>query len=103
MKPSYYLEPDAGEMQSFFRSLSLQKAFTDDLAKISINKIWIDEAENSWELEYFSPVRADSGLLSILSEHIKASFNLKSLAWKRLQDNVSSAQPVSDIRSTPSR
>ena len=98
MKPSYYLEPDAEKMRSFFRSFSLHKDLTTDLERISINRIWIDETENGWELEYSSPVQPDSNLLDTLSEHIKTSFNLKKLAWKRLQDAIVSVSiPATDI------
>ena len=102
MKPSYYLEPDAGEMLSFFQCLPLRKEFTDDAVKICVKKIWIDEAENGWELEYSSVVQPDTRLLDALSDHIKNSFNLKTLVWKR-QDTVSvpvpaveAVQPASD-------
>ena len=85
MKPSFYLEPDAGKMQSFFHSLSLHKEFTDETEKICINKIWIDETEGSWEFEYSSSAQIDPKLLDALSDHIKASFSLKTLTWKQLQ------------------
>ena len=54
MKPSYFLEPDAEKMRSFFRSFSLPKEYIAELEMFTVTKIWIDEAENSWELEYSS-------------------------------------------------
>ncbi len=100
MKPSYYLKPDAEEMQSFFRSLSLHKEFTDEIEKIYINKIWIEETESSWELEYSSSSQISSKLLDTLSDYIKTSFNLKHLAWKQLQEDVS-LQPVTGLSEDP--
>ena len=98
MKPSYYLEPDAEKIRSFFRSFSLHKDLTADLERISINRIWIDETENSWEMEYSSPAQPDSGLLNILSEHIKNSFSLKELIWKQLAyDAVSITGVASEV------
>ena len=98
MKPSYYLEPDAEKIRSFFRSFSLHKDLTVDLERININKIWIDEAENSWEMEYSSPAQPNPGLLNILSEHIKNSFSLKELTWKQLAyDAVSISGVASEV------
>lgn len=54
MKPSYFLVPDAEKTRSFFRSFSLPKEYLADLEIIRISKIWIDEAETGWELEYSS-------------------------------------------------
>ena len=86
MKPSFYLEPDAEKVRSFFRTFSLHEDLISDLEKLSIHKIWIDEAENSWELEY-SSTQTDPKLFDALSAHIKTEFNLKHLVWKNLQDN----------------
>ncbi len=98
MKPSYYLEPDAEKIRSFFRSFSLHKDLTVDLERININKIWIDEAENCWEMEYSSPAQPNPGLLNILSEHIKNSFSLKELTWKQLAyDAVSISGVASEV------
>ena len=63
MKPSCFLEPDAEKMQLFFRSFSLPSEYIDDLEAVSIKKIWIDEAENSWELEYSSVKPVDAEFL----------------------------------------
>ena len=95
MKPSFYLEPDAEKMRSFFRTFSLHEELMADLVKISISKIWIDEAENSWELEYSSPVQPDFKLLDTLSDSFKTSFSLKKLAWKRVADAASSISGTS--------
>ena len=98
MKPSYYLEPDAEKIRSFFRSFSLHKDLTVDLERININKIWIDEAENCWEMEYSYPAQPNPGLLNILSEHIKNSFSLKELTWKQLAyDAVSISGVASEV------
>ena len=97
MKPSYYLVPDARETVAFFHSLSLPEELLDDIEKISIGKIWIDEAESSWELEYSSSPQINPQLLDTLSDYIKASFNLKHLAWKQLQEGVSLSQPVPEL------
>ena len=96
MKPSFYLEPDAEKMRSFFRTFSLHEELMADLVKISISKIWIDEAENSWELEYSSPVQPDSRLLDTLSGHLTTSFNLKKVAWKRITDDTVSLSATAE-------
>ncbi len=98
MKPSYYLVPDAGEMLSFFHSLPLREEFHVYADKIHINKILIDEAENGWEFEYSFSTQPDSGFLDSLSEFIKNAFNLKTLAWKRVQgDSVSVSGPAENV------
>ena len=98
MKPSYYLETEEEKIRSFFRSFSLHKDLTVDLERININKIWIDEAENCWEMEYSYPAQPNPGLLNILSEHIKNSFSLKELTWKQLAyDAVSISGVASEV------
>ena len=96
MKPSYFLEPDAEKIRSFFRSFSLPKEFMADLEIISISKIWINESENSWELEYSSLKPVETRLMDALSDHIKSAFNLNILHWKLLQEKVSLTQPASE-------
>ena len=93
MKPSYFLEPDAEKMRSFFRSFSLPKEYIADLETVSISKIWIDEAENSWELEYSSVKPAAAGLLDGLSNQIKTEFNLNQLFWKPLRKDAELPHP----------
>ena len=75
MKPSCFLIPDAEKIRSFFRSFSLPKDNNVDLGTINVSKIWIDEAENNWELDYYSAKPADTMLLNVLSDYIRAEFN----------------------------
>ncbi|MBQ3366617.1 MAG: PolC-type DNA polymerase III [Acidaminococcaceae bacterium] len=99
MKPSYYLEPDAEKMRSFFRTFSLHRNLITDLEKICINKIWIDENENSWELEYSHSESIDSRLPDALTSQIINFFNLKNLCWKKPeQENSSVPLPDSEVQ-----
>ena len=99
MKPSYYLEPDAEKVRSFFRTFSLHEDLISDLEKISINKIWIDETDNSWELEYTHSESIDSQLPDALTSQIISFFNLKNLCWKKPeQENSSVPLPDSEVR-----
>ena len=94
MKPSYFLEPDAEKIRSFFRSFSLPKEYIAGLAMISVSRIWVDEEENCWELEYSSVKPVDAGLLDVLSGYGKAAFHLKDLYWKPAQEDISLPQPA---------
>ena len=94
MKPSYFLEPDAEKIRSFFRSFSLPNEYIDDLETVSIRKIWIDEAENSWELEYSFTKPVVDKLLDGLSDCIKAAFNLNFLYWKPVMEEAVLPKPV---------
>ena len=99
MKPSFYLEPDAEKMRSFFRTFSLHEDLIADLKKISISKIWIDEADNSWELEYTHSESIDSRLPDALTGQIINYFNLKNLCWKKPEQETSSVPlPDSEVR-----
>ena len=94
MKPSCFLIPDAEKIRSFFRSFSLPKDNNVDLGTINVSKIWIDEAENNWELDYYSAKPADTMLLNVLSDYIRAEFNLNGVYWKLIHKNISIPQPV---------
>ena len=96
MKPSYYLEPDAEKIRSFFRSFSLPGKHIAGLDIIIINKIWIDETDNSWELEYSSSESVDTVLLDLLADRIQAAFNLNKLYWKGAQTEVSEIKHVAE-------
>ena len=96
MKPSYFLEPDAEKIRSFFRSFSLPNEYIDDLETVSIRKIWIDDTENSWELEYASVKPVDAKLLDGLSDHIRTEFNLKKLYWKPLRKDTELPHPAEE-------
>ena len=99
MKPSFYLEPDAEKMRSFFRTFSLHEDLIADLKKISISKIWIDEADNNWELEYTHSESIDSRLPDALTGQIINYFNLKKLCWKKPEQETSSVPlPDSEVR-----
>ena len=99
MKPSFYLEPDAEKMRSFFRTFSLHEDLIADLKKISISKIWIDEADNSWELEYTHSESIDSRLPDALTGQIINYFNLKKLCWKKPEQETGSVPlPDSEVR-----
>ena len=99
MKPSFYLEPDAEKMRSFFRTFSLHEDLIADLKKISISKIWIDEADNSWELEYTHSESIDSRLPDALTGQIINYFNLKNLCWKKPEQETGSVPlPDSEVR-----
>ena len=102
MKPSFYLEPDAEKMRSFFRTFSLHEDLIADLKKISISKIWIDEADNSWELEYTHSESIDSRLPDALTGQIINYFNLKKLCWKKPEQAGSRILPGCSCRRTAS-
>ncbi|MBQ6430225.1 MAG: hypothetical protein IJK11_06440, partial [Acidaminococcaceae bacterium] len=89
------MEPDAEKMRSFFRTFSLHRNLITDLEKICINKIWIDENENSWELEYSHSESIDSRLPDALTSQIINFFNLKNLCWKKPEQENSSV-PLPD-------
>ena len=94
MKPSYYLEPDAEKMRTFFRSFSLPEDVLADLEKISIHKIWIDEADNSWELEYDCAQPVQAGLLDTVTKQFTSFFALKSLYWKKREPENRSEETI---------
>ena len=96
MKPSFYLEPNAEKMRFFFRSFSLPGEQAADLETINISKIWVDETENSWKLDYISLKSVDAGILDELANRIKAEFNLNYLYWNMLKTSIPPAKSVED-------
>ena len=69
------------------------------MKKISISKIWIDEANNSWELEYTHSESIDSRLPDALTGQIINYFNLKNLCWKKPEQETGSVPlPDSEVQ-----
>ena len=81
MKPGHFLIPENDKIQVFFQSLFKSESDRMKVTQIYTEKIWIDEKENTWDIEYTCPVSVGSELLDTLADGIKKQFRLNYVCW----------------------
>ena len=81
MKPDHFLIPENEKIQVFFLSLFKSESERMKVTQIYTEKIWIDEKENTWDIEYTCPVSVGSELLDTLADGIKKQFRLNYVCW----------------------